>query len=281
VLSRAAFWPATWAMASELPGTRGIELGRLNAATNVGQIAGGALCGFLLAATTFDITFAVLGATGLGAFIAGLATHSARPKPAAATRHVLAAYGPLLRHRIIRYSILCAYVSALPFSLSMSFYPLLLVRYGYGEETSGVLVALRALGAIGAGLIAGRFVRTGPETRWPVACGVAVAAGVGLLPAINHVVPIGLWMLVVGFGSGAMTLYFQITIAEASRPEVRGAALALGGMGWSLSHLSTPLLMGFLADRYGIVEAFYVLGALGLASAFLIAWMRRWAFTRP
>jgi MFS family permease len=282
VLSRAAFWPATWAMASELPGNRGIELGRLNAATNVGQIAGGALCGFLLAATTFDITFAVLAATGLAAFIAGLATHSARPKPAAVTRHVLAAYGPLLRHRIIRYSILCAYVSALPFSLSMSFYPLLLVRYGYGEETSGVLVALRALGAIGAGLIAGRFVRTGPETLWPVACSVAVAAGVGLLPTINHVVPIGLWMLVVGFGSGAMTLYFQITIAEASRPEVRGAALALGGMGWSLSHLSTPLLMGLLADRYGIVEAFYVLGALGLASAFLIAWMRRWAFTtRP
>jgi len=137
---------------------------------------------------------------------------------------------------------------------------------------------LRALGAIGAGLIAGRFVRTGPETLWPVVCAVGVAAGVGLLPAVNHLAPIGLWMLVVGFGSGAMTLYFQITIAEASRPEERGAALALGGMGWSLSHLSTPLLMGFLADRYGIVEAFYVLGGLALACAVLIAWMRQWAF---
>src|SRR6185295_6313200 len=131
-----------------------------------------------------------------------------------------------------------------------------------GADTSGALLALRALGAIGAGLIAGRFVRTGPETLWPVVCAVGVAAGVGLLPAVNHLAPIGLWMLVVGFGSGAMTLYFQITIAEASRPEERGAALALGGMGWSLSHLSTPLLMGFLADRYGIVEAFYVLGGL-------------------
>jgi MFS transporter, DHA1 family, multidrug resistance protein len=277
VLARAAFWPATWAMASELPGNRGIELGRLNAVTNVGQIAGGGLCGFLLAATTFDITFAALGATGLVAFVAGLATHGARPKRATG-RNVLAAYGPLLRHRIIRYSILCAYLSALPFSLSMSFYPLLLARYGYGEEVSGVLVALRALGAIGAGLIAGRFVRTGPETLWPVVCGVAVAAGVGLLPAINHALPIGLWMLMVGFGSGAMTLYFQITISEASRPEERGAALALGGMGWSVSHLSTPLIMGFLADRYGIVPAFYWLGALAFACTLLIAWMRRWAF---
>ncbi len=30
-------------------------------------------------------------------------------------------------------------------------------------------------------------------------------------------------------------------------------ALALGGLGWSASHLTTPLLMGFLADRYGII----------------------------
>ena len=279
VLARAAFWPATWAMASELPGNRTIELGRLNAVTNVGQIAGGMLCGFLLAATSYDVTFAVLGATGFAAFLAGLATRSRPAKPVAG-RNVLAAYGPLLRQRIIHYSIFCAYVSALPFSLSMSFYPLLLARYGYGEEVSGILVALRAVGAIGAGLIAARFVRTGPDTIWPVACAVAVAAGVGLLPAINHVAPIGFWMLMVGLGSGAMTLYFQITIAEASRAEERGAALALGGMGWSVSHFSTPLIMGFLADRYGIVAAFYSLGVLSLACAALIAAMRRWAFAQ-
>ena len=280
VLSRAAFWPATWAMASELPGNRSIELGRLNAVTNVGQIAGGVLCGFLLAATSYDLTFVTLALTGVGAFVAGVRTRKSGPKTPAPTRNVLAAYGPLLRERIIHYSILCAYVSALPFSLSMSFYPLLLTRYGYGEEVSGVLVALRAVGAIGAGLIAARFVRTGPETLWPVLCSVGVAAGVGLLPAMNHVAPIGLWMFVVGLASGAMTLYFQITIAEASRPEERGAALALGGMGWSLSHFSTPLVMGFLADRYGIVPAFYVLGASGLAFTLVIAWTRRWAFRR-
>ena len=281
VLSRATFWPATWAMASELPGNRGIELGRLNAVTNVGQIAGGVLCGFLLAATSFQLTFLALATTGLLAFAAGLTTRSASPK-GASTRNILAAYGPLLRQRIIHYSIFCAYISALPFSLSTSFYPLLLAGYGYSEEVSGVLIALRAVGAIGAGLIAARFVRTGPETLWPVLCSLGVAAGAGLLPAVNHPAPIGLWMLVIGLASGAMTLYFQITIAEASRPEVRGAALALGGMGWSVSHFTTPLIMGFLADHYGIVPAFYVLGAVALACTVLIAWMRRWAFeTRP
>src|SRR5260221_11811014 len=37
ILSRAAFWPATWAMASELPGTRGLQLGPLNPPPNTGQ----------------------------------------------------------------------------------------------------------------------------------------------------------------------------------------------------------------------------------------------------
>ena len=85
-------------------------------------------------------------------------------------------------------------------------------------------------------------------------------------------------MLVVGAATAAMTLYFQITIAEASSSTERGSALALGGLGWSVSHLSTPLLMGFLADRYGIVAGFYVLGAFALAGAVAVALSRRWAF---
>lgn len=280
VLARAAFWPANWAMASELPGARGVQLGRLNAATNLGQIVGTTLCGFLLAATGFQSTFAVLAGTGVIAFIAGLGTLRQAPKPPSRT-HVLAAYLPLLRERIIAYAIVCAYVSALPFSLSMSFYPVLLAHYGYGEAASGVLLALRAVGSILASLAVARFVRSGPQTFWPVGCGLAVAAAIAFVPVVNHIVPIAFWLLVVGAGTAAMTLYFQITISEASRPEERGSALALGGLGWSVSHLTTPLIMGFLADRYGIVTGFYVIGAFALACAIAIGLMRTWAFKQP
>lgn len=283
VLARAAFWPANWSMASELPGVRGVQLGRLNAVTNVGQIAGTALSGFLLAAAGFTATFAALAAIGVASFVAALGTHRSPVRPVVAGRSVLAGYRPLLRQPIILYSVMCAYLSALPFSLSISFYPLLLAHYGHGEQASGLLVALRAVGSIAASLLTARFVRTGPQTLWPVTCGIAVAAAIGLLPTVNHAVPIGIWMALVGAGSAAMTLYFQITISEASRPEERGSALALGGLGWSLSHFSTPLLMGFLADRYGLVNGFYVLGGLALACALLIARMRGWAFspTKP
>jgi predicted MFS family arabinose efflux permease len=279
VLARAAFWPANWAMASELPGVRGVQLGRLNATTNFGQIVGTSLCGFLLAGAGFQATFGALAATGAIAFATALG-HPGQPSRAPPSRHVLAAYLPLLRERIIAYSIVCAYVSALPFSLSMSFYPVLLAHYGYGEETSGILLALRAVGSILASLLAARFVRTGPQTLWPVGCGIAVAAAVGCVPLVNHIVPIAFWLLVVGAGTAAMTLYFQITIAEASKPEERGSALALGGLGWSVSHLTTPLLMGFLADRYGIVTGFYVLGGFALVAACAIALLRHWAFAK-
>jgi MFS family permease len=278
ILSRAAFWPATWAMASELPGSRGLQLGRLNAITNVGQILGTVLCGFLLATAGFKASFFTLAATGVVALVAGIGTAGQPAREHHVARHPLASYLPLLRRRLMVYTMMCAYLSALPFTLSMSFYPLLLADFGHGEGTSGVLLGLRAVGSILASLLAARFVRSGPETLWPVVCGVAVAASIGLVPTVNHVAPLAFWMLVVGAGTAAMTLYFQITISEASAPHERGSALALGGLGWSVSHLSTPLIMGFLADRYGIVVGFYVLGGFALACALLIAHARHWAF---
>ena len=72
-------------------------------------------------------------------------------------------------------------------------------------------------------------------------------------------------------------LYYQVTISEASTPDQRSSALALGGVGWNLSMLTIPLLMGVLADRYGIVLSFYVVGALTLACALILAVLRRWA----
>ncbi len=267
-------------MASELPGTRGVQLGRLNAVTNVGQILGTALSGFVLAAMGFKASFGMLAVSAMIAYLLALGTERATRSSPSGHRSVLAGYGPLLRKPVIRYSVVCAYVSALPFSLSISFYPLLLAQYSYGEGSSGLLVSLRAVGSIAASLLVARFVRTGPETPWPVICGLIVAASIGLLPLVNHPAPIALWLLLVGAGSAAMTLYFQITIAEASRPEERGSALALGGLGWSVSHLSTPLIMGELADRYGIVHGFYAIGLFAAACAVAIALLRQWAF-RP
>ncbi|MGE5641226.1 MAG: MFS transporter [Clostridia bacterium] len=281
VLSRAIFWPAVWAMASELPGERGAHLGRLNAMTNFGQIAGNLLCGALLVAVGFRLTFLALALSALFAFAAAFASRVGLPRQGA--RHSpFKAYGALLRKPILLYSILCAYLSAVPFSLALSFYPLLLSHAGYPEDVSGVLLALRSVGAIGAALIASRFVRGGLGTPWPVWCGLLMVLATGLIPATaSHFAATGLWLFAAGIGSGAMTLYFQMTISEASRPEERGSALALGGVGWNISLLTTPFAMGFFADRYGLANAFYVVTGITLTVVALLALVRASFVKRP
>ena len=280
ILSRAAFWPATWALASELPGPRGKQLGRLNALTNVGQIAGTISAGFTIALAGFTASFLVLAAMGVISFAFGWPTVQSPRKPVVPGQSVFANYAPLLRRRVIRYAVLCAYISAIPFSLAMSFYPLLLQDFGYGSEASGMLIALRAVGSIVAGLVTSRFVKTGPN-RSPVIAGVLVAVSVGLVPVINHPAAIGFLLFVVGMSSGIMTLYFQITMSEYAGTAERGSALALGGLGWGLSHLTTPLAMGYLSDTYGLVPSFYALGGFALLWTAMLAMLRPWAFAHP
>lgn len=277
VLARATYWPATWSIASEMPGERSVQLGRLNSTTNLGQIAGTASAGFVLAAAGYTASFLALAAMGCAGFVFGIATREAARKPRPA-RGLFAGYAELLRMRIMFYAMMCAYLSALPFSLSFSFYPLLLRDYGFAEQPSGLIIALRAVGAIGAGLLLARFVKSGPASLAPVSAGVSVALSVGLLPLVNHAAPIAAWMLVAGVGSSLMTLYFQIMMSEISSQAQRGSALALGGLGWGMSHLTTPLAMGWLSDNVGVASGFYVLGAFALLWTIAIAALRGWAF---
>jgi len=51
---------------------------------------------------------------------------------------------------------------------------------------------------------------------------------------------------------------FQILVSTChpAKTAIRDGA---AGMGWSISHISTPLVMGALKDLYGIHAAFYIL----------------------
>ena len=280
VFTRAAFWPANWALASELPGDRGRNAGRLNAVSNLAQILGNASCGFVLAYSGFRaglLSIAALGALGALAMLCGLGAHAGGPRKVPAGG-MFSSYLVLLRMPIVYYSVLCAYLSALPMTLSMTFFPLLLKEFGYGEAPSGVMLALRAVGGIAAGLVLARFVSTGPASRSPILAGLVVALAVGLLPVTSHWSAVGALMFAVGIGSGLQTLYVQITMAEVTDTAMRGSALALGGLGWSLSHFTTPLIAGVLAQHLGTAWAFHVLGVLALGFVATIAAARRWAF---
>ncbi len=280
VLARAMFWPATWTIAGNLPGLRSVELGRLNAMTNSGQILGTLAGGASIAIAGFGGGFLLLAAAALLAFAVMLrhprAKATATPGPFAP----MARYGRLMRMRPMLFIIMCAYISALPFSLSVSFYPLLFDAYGYSHEVNGAILSLRGIGAALAGVLVARHLEF--SMKGPVATGSAlsVAIAVGAVGLVSNLPAVCLFLFVVGVGSGLMALNFQIMIAEVSTPEDRGSANALGGLGWGMSHLGTPILMGFLHDSVGIERAFVILAGFVIAWAVWLALLHRWAFGR-
>ena len=277
IVARAVYWPASWTLVSQLPGERGKLMGRLNAVTSFGQIAGTFGAGTIVAAWGFAAGFLAVAALGAASFALGLTFRYAPSRPKNAPAPVLATYRMLLGRRSLYYGIACAYISALPFSLGMSFYPILLVEQGFDSEATGWLVGMRAVGAVAAGMILARFVRSADKRSVPFASAMTVAVSVAVVAWFTNPAVIALFLFGVGVGSGVMTIYFQMLVSSFSSVEYRGTAMALAGMGWSLSHISVPILMGWLRDSYGIHQAFYALGAFALLFAFAIPLLHHWS----
>src|SRR5690606_31445468 len=150
--------------------------------------------------------------------------------------------------RQIYFSVMCAIISALPMSLSFSFYPILLVEQGFSSDATGSLISLRGLGAVIAGVLAGYVVRNAKSLAIPVIAGLFVGLSVILVAVVSQPFLIAAFLFIVGVGSALMTLHFQMLISYISTIETRGSAMALGGLGWSISHILTPMLVGAVAD---------------------------------
>lgn len=279
IIARAMFWPATWSLATLLPGDRSRTMGRLNSITSLGQIFGTGAAGFAIAHWGYPLAFWFLALTGGAlAYLLMWVFHAPAPRHAASPQPMLTAYRQLLARRAIYYAVLCAYISALPFSLSISFYPILLVDQGFSSGAAGWMLALRGVGAVAAGFVAGGAIRRSADARVALGAGLMVALSVVLVAAFRDPLLISVFLFGVGLGSGVMTLYFQLLISDLSATAERGSALALGSLGWGISHLTTPLIMGALNDSVGTVPAFYFMGAIALASACLLKPAYRWAF---
>ena len=116
----------------------------------------------------------------------------------------------------------------------------------------------------------------------PFIAALLSAASVGLVALYATPLWVGLCLIAIGIGSGMMTVYFQTLVSSASSIEQRGSAMALGGLGWGISHLSTPLMVGAFKDYFGIHVAFYLLGLVVFAAALAFLPIHRWAMAgRP
>jgi MFS family permease len=278
VMSRASFWPANYALGSQLPGDRGHNMGLLNSITNIGQIAGTAAVGMLILAVGFKASFWLAAMTGLVAFLLTSTIVAGTRERVSHSAGILGTYKALAVQRPMYFCMACAFLSVLPFTVVASFGAILLVRSGYSSGVTGWLLSLRAIGAIFAGMALVRLFPSALDRRVPLwTCG-AIGAGFALLPAFGDPWPIGVFLFVLGLASGVVSIYFQLLVSAVSPDAQRGSAISYGGIGWNISNLAAPLLMGALMDEVGIHSAFYALGALMLGFTALLAPFYRWAF---
>lgn len=276
VLARAIFWPATWSLASELPGEPAKQLGRLNSATNAGQIIGATLAGFVIEAAGFAVGFGVMAAASFVALVLNQLYRAAKRVRNATGPSALVTYRNLFKTRLIRYSLLCGYIAALPVSLSFSFYPILLVEQGLSPEVTGTLMSLRPVGSVAVGFVAGYLI---PHTRGlatPLASAAAIAIMVAIGAAVTQPEPMGLTLFLLGAGAAVLIMYVQMLVGQHTAREVRGSAMGLVNSGWGISLFTTPLVMGILNDAAGIRVAFYAIGAFTLLCSLTIIPLRRW-----
>ena len=274
--SRGVFWPASQSIAAALPGERAVNLGRLNTLTSLGQISGTALAGVLVMGFGYGGTFAVFaGIAGIALLAAACLPKVARPASHGAA--LGAHFGPLFRRRAIWFSLLTSFLCAQPVSLAQSFFPILLRDLGFGEGAIGPLMALRPLGAAAATLLLARAL--GSRAGLPLAVGAGVA-----LATLLYAAPLGAWLpttsallALIGVASGMLLLYYQLIVATAAPPEARGSALAIGGMGWGLSHLTGPFFIGVIAQQLGLPAAIQCWAGFTLLLALALLPAYRWA----
>ncbi len=274
--SRGVFWPASQSIAAALPGERAVHLGRLNTLMSVGQISGTALAGILVMSLGYSGTFAVFAGVATLALVAAATLPVVLPGAGHASA-LGAHFGPLLRRRAIWFALLAAFLCAQPVSLAQSFFPILLRDLGFAEGMVGPLMALRPLGAAAATLLLARML--GSRAGLPLAFGAGCALALLLYatPLSTRALPTGTLIALIGVSSGMLLLYYQIIVASAAPAHARGSALAIGGMGWGLSHLTGPFFIGVIAQHLGLPTAIQLWAGFTLLLALALVPTYRWA----
>jgi MFS family permease len=277
VLGRASFWPASYALGSDLAGDRGANLGRLNSTTNAGQIFGTAAAGVLVGLIGFKATFWVGALDSLVALLLTVGISHEHVKRSI-RQPMLATYRSLARIKGMYFGMACAALSVLPFTVTGSFGAILLVSQGFSSSATGWLLALRAIGAIFAGAIVTRVVHSPFDRGVPIGSCAAMAVSLSLMAVTPNAWVIGAALFILGVSSGIVSVYFQLQMAALSPSAQRGSAMSFGGVGWNISNMITPLFMGSVMDAAGVQASFHAIGAAVLAFSVAMVPFYRWAF---
>jgi predicted MFS family arabinose efflux permease len=244
---------------------------------NLARIVGPSLAGGLIAIVGEGVCFA-LNAVSFAAVLASLLLMQFEPRPARKHEHplreIVEGYSFSFSHMQIRISLLLVAVSSCFGAAYLTLMPAFasdILKGGAGHY--GVLMA-----TVGVGAFIGAYGLSLIKEQWitltPVIAGAAFGIGL-MLFAQSHtlwfamlcIIPCGMSLMILG---GATNTIVQIAAGDRYRGRVLShyTQAFMGMMPWG------ALLLGALADRFGVREALSWGGSVVLAAA-TVAWLMR------
>ncbi|MCH6546136.1 MAG: MFS transporter [Deltaproteobacteria bacterium] len=260
--SRSIFWTAAQSLTTQLPGPNvGKRLGHLAAWNHVGNLLGISMGGTLAALLGYYGSFLVLIGMSVTCVLLGLFLPRVERKPSGRTVwQITAGIGRLVRYPRVWLGIFSSFGAALPSTLTQSLFPVYLSQLNYGEQWIGLTVSGRGVGTVAIVLILGPLI-TPPRLMGFFFLGTT---GLGIFVAssglLEELYLLGPCIVAVGAAGGVLDLWYQVQATESSEARDRSMAMATTSLGWPLSLIIAPLLLGWLADTKGFQFTFVVTG---------------------
>ena len=183
----------------------------------------------------------------------------------------VAALRPLVREP----AMLMACVANIAMTLSMTgaiftYFPLYARVAGLSTVTIGTLFAWRAI-ASASGRIPMGPLSTRLPARWTLAGVLLVEAAINVsIPHTRSATLLTALLILEGIGFGVFLVSGQAAVAAASGPHNRGAAVGMFWMAGSLGDLFGPILLGAVAQAWGLVAVFQGVGIAVAVGAVVI-----------
>lgn len=160
--------------------------------------------------------------------------------------------------------------------IQSSFYGVWLKEIGFEAGTIGFLIGISSLAAAFAALSVGKLSRRFAD-RWLLIGAVAAAiVAIAVTPLLDTMTLLVIAICIRGVGQG-LNLSLMMTIAaRAVGADLQGRVAALRITFNRLGGALVPLAMGAVAEVAGLENAFYAMGAVGIAAvAALSVWIAR------
>lgn len=268
-LSRSTFWVPAQSMASQLSrGNAGKGLGRLSAANYTGQLLGLSLGGVLAGLLGYFATFVVLNALTLLCLLLGFVLPAVARKPGGrGVWQITLTMARRLGQSHTWLVISASAAAAVPFAMTQSVYPVYMAQLNFPDQWIGPAIAIRSVGPVLTGLVLGPWI-TIRRQRLLYAMGMAgLCVSVLGSAGSGQLVTVVLCIAGLGISGAVMDLLNQVQAVSISQGSDRSAVMASTGLGWNISPMILPIVLGWLAETQGFQLTFFITGVFFLIVA--------------